>query len=337
MADMNPHIKDILDNAIARRTSLTSKLLAENTDCWRILNGEADWKPGLTIDRYGVLILIQSFYDPIQSEEIATIKEVVNRAYGEHFHYQLKLRENQKAKIIDIQENPELPRNIICRERGLKFQISTRHKGLDPHLFLDMRVARDYMGKIAAGRSLLNLFAYTCSMGIKAAAADAAEVWNIDFSRSALNLGIKNRDLNGLQPKKMEFFKEDVIAATRQFSGLGIKGKARRNPFLRFKPRKFDLVFLDPPTFARGKFGTVDILHDYQSIFKPALLCLESGGTLIATHHHHAVEMEPWLELLRKAALKADREIKQVEILTPHDDFPSMDDHPPLKIAALTI
>ena len=337
MTDMSNQLKDILAAAISKRADFAKKILSENTDCWRILNGEADGKPGLTIDRYGDLILIQNFYDPIQQEEIDVIKEQVNQAYGADFLYQLKIREKQKAQIVNIHGNRELPRNIICRERGLKFQISTRHKGLDPHLFLDMRVARDYMGKIAAGRSLLNLFAYTCSMGIKAAAADAAEVWNIDFSRSALNLGIKNRDLNGLQPKKMEFFKEDVIAATRQFSGLGIKGKARRNPFLRFKPRKFDLVFLDPPTFARGKFGTVDILHDYQSIFKPALLCLETGGTLVATHHHHAVEMDQWLELLRKAALKADREIKQVEILTPHEDFPSMDDHPPLKIAALTI
>lgn len=337
MTDKNPSLEDTLKSAVSRRASLTNNLLAEETDCWRILNGEADGRPGLTIDRYGGLILIQSFYNPIDTKAIDLIRGVLNPAYGENFHYQLKIREKHKAKIIDIEENPDFPRNIICREGGLQYQISTRHRGLDPHLFLDMRVAREYIGDIAAGRSLLNLFAYTCSIGIKASACGAREVWNIDFSRSALNLGMKNRDLNDLQHKRIEFFKEDVIAATRQFSGLGIKGKARRNPFLRFKPRKFDLVFLDPPTYARGKFGTVDILHDYQSIFKPALLCLEAGGTMIATHHHHAVEMDQWLDLMKKAARKAGKEILQLKTLTPHDDFPSIDGKPPLKIAALTI
>jgi len=337
MTNAKPSLSWILDKAISARKSLTTRLLAEETDCWRILNGEADHRPGLTIDRYGDLILMQSFYDPIGPEEIDIIREAVNQGYGETFLYQLKIREKGETRIVDIPGNPALPAQVICRERGLKYLISTGRRGLDPHLFLDMRVARDLMGRVAPGRSLLNLFAYTCSMGIKAAACNAREVWNIDFSRSALDLGMKNRDLNGLKHKKIEFFKEDVIAATRQFSGLGIKGKARRARFLHFKPRAFDLVFLDPPTFARGKFGTVDILNDYQSIFKPALLCLEEGGTLIATHHHHSVTMDQWLALMRNAAVKANREIRKVELLQPHEDFPSVDGHSPLKIAALTI
>ncbi len=79
----------------------------------------------------------------------------------------------------------------------------------------------------------------------------------------------------------MRFVQSDAFAALRQLSGLGqnkvVRGR-RLPPFPRLEPRRFDLVFLDPPRYAQSPFGVVDLIHDYAAVFKPALLCAAEGG-----------------------------------------------------------
>ena len=95
----------------------------------------------------------------------------------------------------------------------------------------------------------------------------------------------------------------------------------------------FDLVILDPPAWSKGPFGAVDVERDYASLFKPALLATASGGTILATNHVAKVEIETWIESLKRCADKAGRPLRSIEHIAIESDFPSLDGKPPLKIA----
>jgi 23S rRNA (cytosine1962-C5)-methyltransferase len=188
-------------------------------------------------------------------------------------------------------------------------------------------------------KSLLNLFAYTCGVGIAAAKAGARHVVNVDFAESSIAVGKENARLNNL-PIRVRFVQSDAFAALRQLSGQGqaqmVRGK-RMPPFPKMDAHQFDVVFLDPPRYAKSPFGVVDLVNDYAALFKPALLCTAEGGTLICCNNVAEVSRESWLDLLERSTRKAGRAIREVEWITPEADFPSSDGQAPLKIALLRV
>ena len=190
-----------------------------------------------------------------------------------------------------------------------------------------------------AGKSLLNLFAYTGGVGIAAAKAGAAHVVNVDFADASIALGKENARLNDL-PIRVRFVKSDVFAAVRQLSGQGqatmVRGK-RMPPFPKMDAHQFDLVFLDPPRYAKSPFGVVDLVNDYAALFKPALLCTAEGGTLICCNNVAQVTREAWLDLLERSARKAGRAIREIEWIEPEADFPSPEGPAPLKTVLLRV
>ncbi|MCP5053641.1 MAG: hypothetical protein GY940_41120 [bacterium] len=222
---------------------------------------------------------------------------------------------------------------MICREMGINYRVIGVHGGQDPLLFIDLRAARRFVMRHCKGKDILNLFAYTCGVGVAAAAAGAGMVWNVDFSRNGLDYGKENAELNGISNDRIRFIHQDVFPVVRQLAGLGIKGKARLQRFLKFKPGTFDMVFMDPPTWAKSPFGAVDIINDYQGLFKPALHCVKPGGMILCTNHAPSVDLETWLEALKRCADKTGRPIEHIQVLEPERDFPSRDGTFPLKIA----
>ena len=162
---------------------------------------------------------------------------------------------------------------------------------------------------------------------------------NVDFSESSIAIGKENSRLNDL-PVRLRFVKSDVFAALRQLSGQGqaqmVRGK-RMPPFPKMEAHPFDVVFLDPPRYAKSPFGVVDLVNDYAALFKPALLSTLEGGTLICCNNVAEVSREGWLDLLERSARKAGRGINGVEWIDPEADFPSSDGQAPLKMVLLRV
>jgi 23S rRNA (cytosine1962-C5)-methyltransferase len=333
----NNNLTGLINTAFQVRSNLIKKLEAEETDTWRIFHGVNEGWPGLTIDKYGPQVLVQSFRQPLSQPEITEIKTVVSSHLGFSPYFVYNLRSGKKVKNIPLPGEPDAQTPLICKEMGVKYRIIGVHQGLDPLLFIDLRAGRRFLVQHCKGKSLLNLFAYTCGAGVAAAAAGARLVRNVDFALSSLNYGKENANLNQIPLDRMRFIRQDVFPVIRQLSGLGVKGKARRRQFLKFKPRTFDLVFMDPPTRAASAFGAVDIINDYQGLFKPALLCVKPGGMIICTNHAPEVELTQWLEQLKRCASKAGKQIKGVQVIDPEPDFPSPDKKYPLKIAAFEL
>jgi 23S rRNA (cytosine1962-C5)-methyltransferase len=185
---------------------------------------------------------------------------------------------------------------------------------------------------------VLNLFAYTCGMGLAAVRGGASTVLNIDFAGSALAVGMSNAARNEIGLERFVTMQADVLPTIRQLAGLPVKGRAsRRRSFEKLAARQFDCVLLDPPAWAKGPFGAVDVVRDYSSLFKPALLATRPGGAMLVTNNSAKVDWEPWVALLERSARKAGRALREVQRILPETDFPSPDGRHPLKIAWLKV
>lgn len=334
-------LRSSLATALEARSQLLARLHAEQTDAYRLYHGTVEGTPGLTIDRYNELLLIQSFH---QSLDEAT-QETIKAFYQANFPDLIPVyndRSKGSSRITNTLPEEELAAALkphVAHEMGVSYAIQGRHGGQDPWLFLDLRAGRRRVMAEAVGKSVLNLFAYTCGVGIAAAAVGAKSVLNIDFAESSLSIGKENARLNTLSVRP-RFVKSDAFAAMRQLSGLGqaavVRGR-RLPPFPKLEPQQFDLVFLDPPRYAKSPFGVVDLVNDYAALFKPALLSTAEGGTLICCNNVAEVDRGAWLDQLERSARKISRPIREMEWLQPEADFPSADGKPPLKMLVLKV
>ena len=335
-----PSLDQAVHAALANRQALIAELHEQQTDCYRLFHGTQEGAGGLTVDRYGSQLMVQSFHQPLERDALLAIHAQVNASLGLDtlLVYNDRSRGNSRVERNDevYQPSEAALADLVGQEWGLNYRVRGRHPGQDPLLFLDLRNARGWVQRHAAGKSVLNLFAYTCGIGLNAAAGGAREVVNLDFAEGNLAVGRENGQLNPQLPA-MQFVQSDYFPAIRQWAGLPVA--ARRGQKLPSYPRlqnqQFDLVFLDPPAWAKSAFGTVDLLRDYQSLLKPAILATADNGTLVCCNNLAKVAMADWREQVLRCASKLGRPVREWEQLPPAADFPSLDGNPPLKTLVL--
>ena len=330
-----------LSAALTARRPLLEQLHAEETTAYRLFHGSVEGDSGLTVDRYGNTLLAQSFHRQLEPAELTALEAFYADTFpGLPVFYNDRSQSN--SRISNTLPSDQIaaahePRQF--QEMGVNYRFQARHARQDPWLFLDLRAGRRRVMQEIAGKSLLNLFAYTCGVGIAAAKAGASHVVNIDFADSCIALGKENARLNTL-PIRVRFVKSDVFPALRQLSGQTqatmVRGK-RMPPFPKLEPHQFDVVFLDPPRYAKSPFGVVDLINDYAALFKPALLCTAEGGTLICCNNVAEVTREVWLDQLERCARKAGRTVRVVEWIELEADFPNATGQAPLKMVLLRV
>jgi len=328
-------LTDLLRSALGTRASIIEQGQVEGTDCYRLFHGDAEGFPGLAIDRYGSLLLIQTWKIPLESGEL----EALNEICSEHLGIGLDPCWNHLGRPIDLERwhQPRLPTRCLAQELGLRFVVNPRHEGLEPLLALDARPVRRWMARAAPGKSVLNLFAYTCGEGIAAATHGASEVWNVDSAQSALDWGKMNATLNRMGRARLRWIEAPATPVLRQLAGLGLRIRDEKTiDFPKLDARQFGIVLLNPPRTSRSPFGTVDLARDYEHFFKPALLCVEPGGTIVVTHPTAEVDREHWIRHLIHWAESLGRSL-DFQALHPEADFPSTPECPPLKMLLLQI
>jgi 23S rRNA (cytosine1962-C5)-methyltransferase len=333
-------INHALSVALTNRQSLLSELHQQGTDCYRLFHGSQEGAGGLTIDRYGPQLLVQSFHQSLSADDLqalagqccSTLNEELLLVYNDRSRGNSRVDRSDPVHLAD----PAALVDLTAHEWGLNYRIRGRHAGQDPLLFLDLRNARGWVKNNSVGKSVLNLFAYTCGVGLSAAAGGASEVVNLDFSEGNLAVGRENGALNpGLVP--MQFVQSDYFPAIRQLAGLPVAGRRGQQfpNYPKLQQRQYDLVLLDPPAWAKSAFGTVDLLRDYQSLLKPAILTTSDDGVLICCNNLAKVAMSEWREQVLRCAAKLGRPVRDCQVLAPGADFPSSDGQPPLKTLIL--
>lgn len=331
-----------LREALARRQPLLTELHEQGSDCYRLFHGSQEGAPGLTVDRYGPQLLVQSFHQALQLNELLSLAEACNHALQVSLQLVYNDRSGHHSRIDRsdpvYSATASALEDQIGHEWGLNYRVRGRHPGQDPLLFLDLRNARGWIKQHSAGKSVLNLFAYTCGVGLCAAAGGARRVLNLDFAEGNLAVGRENGLLNPDLPP-MDFLQSDYFPAIRQLAGLPVN--QRRGNKLPSYPRlaeeQFDLVLLDPPAWAKSAFGTVDLLRDYQSLLKPALQATAEDGVLVCCNNLAKVTLEDWREQVLRCASKLGRPVRDCQSLSPAQDFPSFDNRAPLKTLILQL
>jgi len=321
-----------VDAALRRREGLLERLHAEETDCYRLFHGAVEGRPGLALDRYGSVLLAQTWREPLAEGELHRLNDQVESALGVSLTPVWNHRERGRGRRSFKVFHDVAPLQTTCRELGLEYDARPRHHGRDPLLFLDFRAARRRVLKAARDCTVLNLFAYTCGIGVCASRGGAREVLNVDFSETALQIGEENAARNRVGDS-FSTLREDVIPVLRQFSGLGLSGRAARQKFVRLEPRTWDLIVLDPPRRAKGRFGAVDVVRDYASLLKPVIHATAPDGEILATNNVASVDVDHWLKEIRRCAGKAGRHVQDIELIAPESDWPSPDGMHPLKMA----
>lgn len=316
-----------LASAWQRRAALLARLRELGTDSLRVFHGTVEGRAGLTLDRYGPVLLAQTFREPLSTEELEAVRQ-----HAAQLGLPLVWNHRGRERLSGYADEEALAPHV-CREHGTALAFQARHRGQDPWFFLDLRVARGVLARESAHKSFLNLYSYTAAASVVALQHGARSCLTADFAASALEVAKRHAELNGLDPARLGCVQEDCIPIARQLAGLPVKGRGAAREYTRVLPRRFDIVLLDPPAFSRGPFGAVDVERDYPSLAKPALLALEPGGLLLATNHVAGVSRAQFAAALARTAEKCGVALQELEILGAEEDFPTLDGEGPFKLA----
>ncbi|MGB3800375.1 MAG: class I SAM-dependent methyltransferase [Lewinella sp.] len=243
-------------------------------EAYRVYDADLDEFP-LTVDRYGERLYVAVYTrgedaDPeVYRGHLATALDVDPQLI--HF----KIRERQSGKQ-QYEKLNEIGGEFTVTEYGRQFYVNL-HDYLDTGLFLDHRETRKLVGEQAAGKRVLNLFAYTCSFGVYAATGGAVRVDNLDLSNTYLDWGKRNFERNGLNPAAHGFLREDALG--------WLRGPVREH---------YDLIVLDPPTFSNSKMmdDVLNTQRDHAELINLCLRRLMPGGELYFSTNYRKFRLE---------------------------------------------
>jgi len=295
-----------LTRALALRESLPA---ARHTNALRLVNGESDGLPGLVVDRYADVLVVQilsagieRWRDPILDLliEISGCEAVFERSDAE-----VRTLEGLEPRTGFVRGNRNASRCPIS-EYGLNFRVDVE-QGQKTGFFLDQRENRQRVRALAAGREVLDGFCYTGGFALAALAGGAKRVLAVESSAPALEVAKENLSANPLDASRVEFVQADVFSHLRT---------------LRDRGAHFDMVVLDPPKFAPTAAQAKNAARAYKDINLLALKLLSPGGLLATFSCSGGVSAGLFQSIVAGAALDAGAEAKIIERFTAAADHP---------------
>ena len=286
--------------------------------CCRLIHGEADQMPGLTVDRYGDVLSVQVLSlgmervkDVVFSallEELQAMGEEI-RGIFERNDVSIRVREGMEQNKgwypIPGLEPPASPVVQIV-ENGIRYLVDVEN-GQKTGFFLDQKYNRAAVGRIAAGKRVLDCFTHTGSFGLNAAKGGAAHVTSVDISQAAIDMAAENARRNGLEGK-MDFLCRNVFELLTELSEQ--------------KCRDYDFIILDPPAFTKSRQTVQSAIRGYREINRRAMKLLPRGGYLATCSCSHFMTDELFRKMLASAASDAAVSLRQVEERQQSPDHP---------------
>ena len=298
---MDNKIIHLLEAAVKKRQTLR-----KYTNALRLVNGVGDGLNGLVLEQYD-----RHFAAHIFNKRWLAEKEFLTAFVKKHFaaKYLIAKDRTQATALHPDKIKSDLwikedQSHTIVQENDLKFAVDL-NDGLNSGLFLDMRRNRKIVAGLAKGRKVLNCFAYTCSFGVYCRKGAAASVVNVDVSRKSLERGRGNYELNHIKPGPDDFTRADAM----QYLKLAVK-----------KDNRFDVIILDPPSFARHEGKTFSVKKDLAVLIDWAIKVLNPNGVLFASTNFSGMSPQYIEKMVRVAA--PGRRINKIRHLGQDDDFP---------------
>ena len=292
-------------------------LRPEDLTCCRVIFGEADQMPGLTVDRFGTVLVAQilSVGMEVRKEQLLPLLARVLRADGQQIDgiYQRNdaaLRDKEGLEQgkgwleIPGEQHPASTETEIC-ENGVYYNVDFEN-GQKTGFFLDQKFNRRAVANIARGKTVLDCFTHTGSFALNAALGGAAHVTAVDVSESAVEMARRNATRNGLEDR-MDFVCEDVFDLL---------------PRLEREGSPYDFIILDPPAFTKARRTAQNAMRGYKEINYRAMRLLPRGGYLATASCSHFASEAMFIKMLHAAAHDAGRQLRQIEVRQQAPDHP---------------
>ena len=293
-------------------------VMGGDISCCRIIFGEADGFPGLTVDRFSDLLVTQTLSigmervkDIIFPALVELLRQDGQEIRGIFERNDVAIRElegmaqNKGWYVLPGETPPESPVTEI-RENGVYYAVDVEN-GQKTGFFLDQKYNRLAVARLAKGKRVLDCFTHTGSFALNAAMGGAAQVTAVDVSASAIEMARQNARRNGLEDR-MDFITADVFDLLPE---LAAQGKA-----------PYDFIILDPPAFTKSRKTVDSAQRGYKEINLRALKLLPRGGYFATASCSHFMPSELFVKMLRSAALDAGVELRQIEARQQAPDHP---------------
>lgn len=265
-----------------RAQTINSQTTTSETTCYRLLYGEGDFLPGITVDLYERFAVLRLYAGSLEGLVPSVVKAL-----------------SQKLKLRGIVRRGEgglealwgklPPPELTVQENGLKL-LANLYEGQKTGLFLDHRDNRQTVQRFSQGRRVLNLFSYTGAFSLYAARGGARQVTSVDIAPAATADAQRNFALNGFDPEAHTFLSADVFSLLGEYAA---------------QKKRFDLVILDPPSLAHNQKSRFAALRAYTKLNAQALRCTEPGGFLATASCTSQVSPEAFRTVLAEAAQAA--------------------------------
>lgn len=287
------------------------KNVTDTSSC-RLIFGEADFLPGLVIDKFEDVLVVESLalgIDKYKEMIVDIAKEVLAmdgiKIRGVYERSDAKVRLNEGMERIKGFIGEEFDTKVQIVENGVKYYVDVKD-GQKTGFFLDQKYNRLAIQKLCKGKKVLDCFTHTGSFALNAGIAGAASVLGVDASDLGVHQAEENAALNGLSDV-VKFQCADVFELL---------------PELEAKGEKYDVIILDPPAFTKSRSSVKNATKGYKEINLRAMKLLKDGGFLATCSCSHFMTYELFTETINKAARNVHKRLRQVEYRTQAPDHP---------------
>jgi 23S rRNA (cytosine1962-C5)-methyltransferase len=297
-----PGVSELLEHCLARRSPLFEEA---QESAFRLFNGFTEGLPDLVIDLYARTLVVTNYADPPERgvEHVDAASSLLKTHLPWLQACILKTRGSASAEerrgtflFGDAADDK-------VREQGVWYAVNpVMHQ--DAGLYLDTRNLRRWAFGHLKGRTVLNTFAYTGSLGVAALAGGARRAVQVDRNRNYLDVARRSYALNALPAPEQDLFAADFFRQAGAFKREGLR---------------FDCVFLDPPFFSAGSAGVVDQVHESARLINKVRPLVEDGGSLVAVNNAVFVSGQEYMRTLE--TLCADGYLEVEELIPVPDDF----------------
>ncbi len=283
-----------------------------DTSCCRVIFGEADFLPGIVVDKFSDVLVVESLALGIDRWKLIIVEALKEILAGEGILIR-GVYERSDAKVR-LQEGMERSKGFIgepfdtkveIRENGVRYLVDVED-GQKTGFFLDQKNNRAAVQRLCKGKKVLDCFTHTGSFALNAGIAGARDVLGVDASRLAVDQATENAAMNGLQDR-VRFQCADVFELLPQLEARG---------------EIYDVVILDPPAFTKSRNSVKNAVKGYREINLRGMKLVRDGGYLATCSCSHFMDPELFARTIREAAAGAHRRLRQVEFRTQGPDHP---------------
>ena len=281
------------------------KKVSDTGSC-RVIFGEADFLPGLVVDKFSDVLVVQSLalgIDRLKDQIVELLKEVLAvdgiKIRGVYERSDAKVRRQEGMELYKGFIGEAFDTNVEIEENGVRYMVDVKD-GQKTGFFLDQKYNRKAIQHLCKDAKVLDCFTHTGSFALNAGYGGAKEVTGVDASELAVEQAILNSKLNGMEDR-VKFICRDVFELL---------------PELEEKGEKFDVVILDPPAFTKSRNSVKNAVKGYREINLRAMKLVRDGGFLATCSCSHFMTYELFTQTIHQAARNVHKRLRQVEYRT---------------------